>query len=343
MRDARRGNGAGIGGWRCLLAALLLAGCSAAGNSSPVALSREARLAAAAGDLVFLGGVSLQLDDAGFGGLSDLRVDPDGSRFVAVSDRGAIVTGGLSYGADGRLAAAAGLSVRPLADVDGRPVAGIRRDAEGLDRLPDGSWLVSFERDHRLMRYAPGLDGLGRAPQPYAAPAAAGALPENEGLEALAVLPDGRVATFAEAEQAPGRHQGWVGRAGDWRPVLYRTVAPFVPTSAAALPDGGMVVLERRFSLLGGFASRLVRIPAGQLLQPDGRQGPEVLEGVELGRLEPPRLTENFEGVAVRIAADGAVLLYLVSDDNFMALQRTLLLLFRCPSCGRFPAQAGSP
>jgi hypothetical protein len=37
---------------------------------------------------------------------------------------------------------------------------------------------------------------------------------------------------------------------------------------------------------------------------------------------------DNFEGIAARRGSDGGVLLYLVSDDNFLGLQRTLLLQF---------------
>jgi hypothetical protein len=52
------------------------------------------------------------------------------------------------------------------------------------------------------------------------------------------------------------------------------------------------------------------------------------VQGRELARLAWPALQENFEGIAVRPGADGRVLLYLISDDNFLPIQRTLLLQF---------------
>ena len=52
-----------------------------------------------------------------------------------------------------------------------------------------------------------------------------------------------------------------------------------------------------------------------------------LLEGNEILRLAPPFLADNFEGVAVRTER-GRVAIYLVSDDNYFALQRTLLLKF---------------
>jgi hypothetical protein len=37
---------------------------------------------------------------------------------------------------------------------------------------------------------------------------------------------------------------------------------------------------------------------------------------------------DNMEGIAVRRGANGETLLYMLSDDNFSSLQRTLLLMF---------------
>ncbi len=52
------------------------------------------------------------------------------------------------------------------------------------------------------------------------------------------------------------------------------------------------------------------------------------LDGAVVAVLRPPLTVDNLEGVAVRRGAAGGTLIYLVSDDNFNPLQRTLLLLF---------------
>ena len=54
-----------------------------------------------------------------------------------------------------------------------------------------------------------------------------------------------------------------------------------------------------------------------------------MLKGELLARFAPPLTVDNFEGLAVARDADGATLVYILSDDNFHFLQRTLLLLFR--------------
>jgi hypothetical protein len=52
------------------------------------------------------------------------------------------------------------------------------------------------------------------------------------------------------------------------------------------------------------------------------------LEAEELALLRRPLSVDNFEGVACRLGPRGESLIYLVSDDNFSATQRTLLLQF---------------
>jgi hypothetical protein len=82
-------------------------------------------------------------------------------------------------------------------------------------------------------------------------------------------------------------------------------------------------VLERHFSFLdGGFASRILAIDVAQVSEG------ATLVGQQLAELRWPVISENFEGIAARRGTDGRVLLYLVSDDNFLPLQRTLLLQF---------------
>ena len=48
----------------------------------------------------------------------------------------------------------------------------------------------------------------------------------------------------------------------------------------------------------------------------------------ELGELAPPMVADNFEGITVRRGRRGETLIYVVSDENFHSLQRTLLLMF---------------
>ena len=46
-----------------------------------------------------------------------------------------------------------------------------------------------------------------------------------------------------------------------------------------------------------------------------------------LAEFQPPLAIDNFEGLAVR-EDGGETLVYLITDDNFSSVQRTLLFLF---------------
>ena len=40
---------------------------------------------------------------------------------------------------------------------------------------------------------------------------------------------------------------------------------------------------------------------------------------------------DNFEGISARRTRDRRIVLYIISDDNFNPLQRTLLMMFEMP------------
>ena len=313
----------------CIVGALVLALAAGAalGASIPLGVRGIALNAADSsvnrvGRLHYLGGLALRSEADAFGGLSGLSVTADG-RLAAVTDRGHRFTARIVRDAAGRLVDLVEGSLAPLADTQGRPLAGHWRDAEALERLPGGDWLVSFERNHRVWRYAAGSGGPDGPARPFPTPDPLANAPLNGGLEALAPLPDGRVLMLAEDLRRPdGAHAGWLVGDGT-RPFGYRPAPDFKPTDAALLPGGDLLVLTRYFSLIGGLKARLERVPAGALA------ADAVVRGVLVAHIAPPLTVDNFEGVAVARDADGGTLVYLLSDDNFNAFQRTLLLLFR--------------
>ncbi|QJE73087.1 hypothetical protein HHL28_08330 [Aerophototrophica crusticola] len=212
----------------------------------------------------------------------------------------------------------------------GKPLGSGERDSEGLAILgswPGDGWVVSFERDHRLVRYPAALAGV--AGKTLQGPPGIADLPLNSGLETVLALSDGTLLALAEDDAGEGRHKAWLGRSGDWKAFTYAARPPFLPVDAALLPGGDVLVLERRASWIGGWGSRLVRIAASDLSRAAATGG--VVEGAELARLDPPLLVDNFEGIDVRPGKDGSLFIYLLSDDNFSILQRTLLLMFELP------------
>jgi hypothetical protein len=312
-----------------VLSLLLLVLTTACGPASggertvPVVIPPEAQAELARGPLVFRGAVEVGSLGGRVGGLSGLVVLDEGARFVAVSDVGRIVTGRPAYDAERRLVGIDDLAVRPLADADGRPVEGRRRDAEALTRLPDGRWVVGFERAHRIETYPPAPDGPGRPAGTAMVPPGADGLPANSGLETVTVLSDGRLLALAEGpDNGRPERDGWIGGPDGWARFTYLAAPGYRPTDATVLPGGDVIVLERYFSLFGGLAGRVVRVPAAALAE-----GARV-SGTLLRELTPPLPVSNYEGIAAVRTADGETLVFVLGDDNFSNAITTYLIVF---------------
>jgi hypothetical protein len=284
-----------------------------------------------AGALLYRGGLLLSSADSRFGGWSDLAVSADGTELLAVSDEAHWLSARLSYEASGNLARLDDAQLAPMLDLAGTPMVGKDGDAEGLalERANDlhGPVVVSFERDVRIWRYDL-HDGF--AARPVNVPVGDWVRPlhENRQIEALALLRPDTLLAFAEArigtEDIRGAFEAYPGNGrANTRMLSVVPHDPFSVTSIAAAPDGGLFLLERRYSLLGGMGMELRHVPAGEIAEGARLEG-EVLANLSFQDAN----IDNMEGVAVRRGANGETLLYLISDNNFSALQRTLLLMF---------------
>lgn len=286
------------------------------------------------GELEYRGGLALRSSSTSFGGFSGLHVGPDG-RLEAVGDQGTFLTARVVHDAAGRLSGLADAALGRLLGLDGKRLGGkVERDAESLARLPGGGLLVGFEHRHRLWLYP---DGLVFPPRPFPGPPGLDRAPANGGLEAVAALPDGRVLALSEDWEHRNALRGWRLEHNSWRELAWRREGLFRPSDASATPSGDVLVLERSFDertlQVGG---RLMSVRARDL-----RPG-AVLQGRLVAELMPPLTTDNYEGVSCVKGADGLTWVYVLSDDNFNPLQRTLLLLFAWDE-GRSGDGQGSP
>jgi hypothetical protein len=290
-----------------------------------VPLDRQHPAREAVGSLDYRGGVQLRSADPRFGGISALRVLPGGERIVAITDEGSWLTARIVV-EGGVLRGVADVEMGALRGEDGVPLAGkSSRDAESLDVLPDGSFLVGFEREHRILHYPAGTGRPDGVPTRLPPPPGLETASFNGGIETIVSLRDGRLLALLE-EGGPGpTTRGWIGGPGDWRPIALRIYGTLRPSDATLLPDGDLLVLERGYDASRGITSvRLRRVAARAV-----RAG-AILDGRVVAELRPPLTVDNYEG-ATAWAVAGETRLLLVSDDNFnsAAGQRTLLMMFR--------------
>ena len=290
---------------------------------SSIPLDTEDADRSSVGQLTWRGGFSIAGGDNRFGGLSALQVSPDGRRMRALTDRGNWVTATLTY-RGGVPIGMRDIDISPLRDLRGKTLKGRRSDSESLATDADGDGvIVSFERQHRLWRYENSAGGAFGLPKPIKTPTDFYRLSDNGGIEAMTRLCDGRLLILAEKafDQQPGVI-GWVQSASGWQSFRYRTKAALRPTGATTLPNCDIAIVERSFSLIAGLDIRLTRLRP-EAIQPGATVVPE-----ELAHLSDPLSIDNFEGIAARRGKDGETLIYLVSDDNFNSVQRTLLVMF---------------
>ena len=93
-------------------------------------------------------------------------------------------------------------------------------------------------------------------------------------------------------------------------------------SDAVLLPSGDLLILERKFSWLGGLGIRIRSIPLSSLAPGAVVDGP-VIFNADLGYE-----IDNMEGIDAHVTPEGDTVLTMVSDDNFSLIQRTLLLQF---------------
>ena len=299
------------------------------------------------GRLTWRGGLVLTSPAQNFGGWSGLALDAGGEHFVAVSDAGAWMTGALTYEA-GRLKGMQEVQLGPLQAVSGQTMARYRdRDAEGLTMLDGdpakGRVLIGFERNQRLGEFEVDAKGLTPACNFFKPPPAAKRMDPNGGFEAITVLRGGphkgALVTISERFlDDAGDHTGWLWIGGVPQRFQIKNIGDFDITDAAALPNGSVLLLERRFRWSEGVKVRL-RLLAADELRPGARaQGETLLDATMSQEID------NMEGLAVHTGPGSEIIITMISDDNFnAAIQRTLLLQFAFDGSGLASAAPSRP
>jgi hypothetical protein len=283
------------------------------------------------GELEFRGGLELSSRNRDFGAWSGLDFDEASGLLLAVADTGLWLTA-RPVETNGWLTGIAEARIARMLDTKGRQ---IRRkslgDAEAVRLVNRGSpgALVFYEASNSLRFFRGPLDKLAAtAPTEMPLPEGARRRETEQGIEALAVAPldsalRGAVVLLAEHDlDAAGNNRAWILDGPLAGAFAVRPSDNYDVTDADFLPNGDLMILERRFGVTEGVGMRLRRFAASTIVPG------AVLEGTVVMEADLRHQIDNMEGLALRAGAGGEMIIDIISDDNKSILQRTLLLQF---------------
>ena len=252
------------------------------------------------GALEFRGGLELTSKDKRFGGISALHMDADGSRFLALTDRGAWLKGRIVY-RDGRPAGLADVEMAPILAWDGKPLAKHGwYDTESLAEDGAGHAYVGIERVEKIVRFDLKKGLLARG-QPIPVPPDFKTFVNNKSLECLAIPPKGSplagqlIAVTERSLDAAGNHRAFLLHGKQFGRFSVKRSDDFDVSDCAILPPNDLLLLERSYSPLSGVAMRIRRIRARR--HQAGRAGRR--HAVDRRR---PRLSDRQHGRHRRLA-----------------------------------------
>ena len=281
------------------------------------------------GAFEFVGGLELSSPSSALGAMSAIRLSADRERFLGVMDTGHWYAGRFERGNDGKLIGVTDFSVSPMLDAEGEPSEQKWRvDAEGL-AIHGDELLVSFERRGRVDVYSAKAPGSSRPLGSLPIQIPLRELRNNRGLEAIMVAPQasplaGAPVVVSERSLDTKGNIFAAILTGPSKGVFFvKRHAPYDITDGDFLPNGDLLLLERRFSIAEGIGMRIRRIDGSRIGPGNLVDGPVLLEA-DFGNQ-----IDNMEGLDVTTDETGQIFVTLVSDDNHSLLQRNLVLEFR--------------
>ena len=296
-----------------------------------VALSQKIKIGDSIGHIRFLG--MLELPDVTRNGvrlsqLSGLAWDEDDGILYALSDKGSLFhllplfDGDVLTGV--RLLRA--LTMRELGS--DKPLRGWRIDSEGLDiangrngRRRDAELLISLERVPEIMRYRPDGYAIGRYTLPAPINEAGSFRDPNKMLESVCIDSIHGVLTMPEVplkKERDGYNRIFSIDGSSW---LYPVAPADRITAMECLGQGEVMVLQQNYQYpFGQVVVMLKRVhlppgPSSQPLRPETIVTLDSNNGFEI---------DNFEG----LTRHRGNRFFMVSDNNDLFVQRTLLMYF---------------
>ena len=277
--------------------------------SLDISIARLEPTTHSAGDFRVAGLWQLQALTESFGGYSALTVQ--GPLVRLFSDQGWLLT---IARPDRPNPSAMGPQLRQLYPTSRPLIELLDIESATFDRASGRYW-VGYENRATIYRYS-----LTGEPERSVEPAYAANWGDNSGIEAMVRLADGRFVVLKESGGLGFLYPGDPTEGAEPLPFRITWPSSYDPVDMAELPDGRVLILLRRLVWrIPVFESRLV------LADPAEIAADTPWPVTPLLQLESLLPRDNYEGLAVEEQADGSVMLWLASDNNRSALQRSLL------------------
>ena len=258
-----------------------------------------------------VGFLNIDRNEKDYGGFSGLVISNEGTEALVVTDKSFFFVLELLRDENDILTGYSVIRKGRILSSKGEHLNGRNTDSESIVIDKNNNYYISFESNHRIMMHAK-VEGKGVIVPKHPM---FRKLSVNKGIEALAIDADNRLIAIPEKPPS-GISDIPIFRLqnDEWEIVKYVKINDnFLVTDAEILPEGLLLILERKFSWTQGFKTRFRLISLDKF---DNKEPVTVFTSTA-------NQFDNLEGVTLWRDKNGEMRILTVSDDNFHPLQQS--------------------
>ena len=255
--------------------------------------------------------LNIDRNEKDYGGFSGLLISNEGTEALVVTDKSFFFVLELRRDENDILTGYSVIRKGRILSSKGEHLNGRNTDSESIVIDENNNYYISFESNHRIMMHAE-VEGKGVFVPKHPM---FRKLSVNKGIEALAIDADNRL--IAIPEKPPlGISDIPIFRLQNdkWEIIKHVKINDnFLVTDAEILPEGLLLILERKFSWTQGFKTRFRLISLDKF---DNTEPITVFTSTA-------NQFDNLEGLTLWRDKTGEMRILTVSDDNFHPLQQS--------------------
>ena len=258
-----------------------------------------------------VGFLNIDRNEKDYGGFSGLVISNEGTEALVVTDKSFFFVLELLRDENDILTGYSVIRKGRILSSKGEHLNGRNTDSESIVIDKNNNYYISFESNHRIMMHSK-VEGKGVFVPKHPM---FRKLSVNKGIEALAIDADNRLIAIPEKPPS-GISDIPIFRLqnDEWEIVKYVKINDnFLVTDAEILPEGLLLILERKFSWTQGFKTRFRLISLDKF---DNKEPVTVFTSTA-------NQFDNLEGVTLWKDKNGEMRILTVSDDNFHPLQQS--------------------